>query len=78
MNFPRKAARRTVFLYHNLCWRPFTALVALETQVDLREVVVGLHKIVPHIPLRSASEAAVRVLLQFDRDHDRQLDFAGK
>lgn len=48
----------------------------LDGRVGFKDVAVGLHKIAPHVPIEKTSEAALQVLLSYDKDHDRTLDYS--
>eukprot|EP01025_Chloroclados_australasicus_P012167 TRINITY_DN1557_c0_g1_i1.p1 TRINITY_DN1557_c0_g1~~TRINITY_DN1557_c0_g1_i1.p1 ORF type:complete len:414 (-),score=67.41 TRINITY_DN1557_c0_g1_i1:282-1523(-) len=47
----------------------------MDGKINFKEVVMGLKKVVPMLDMMKASEAAVQVLLLFDSDQDRQLDY---
>eukprot|EP01026_Neomeris_dumetosa_P042705 TRINITY_DN3563_c0_g2_i7.p1 TRINITY_DN3563_c0_g2~~TRINITY_DN3563_c0_g2_i7.p1 ORF type:complete len:382 (-),score=73.57 TRINITY_DN3563_c0_g2_i7:121-1101(-) len=47
----------------------------MDGKINFKEVVMGLTKVVPMLDILKASEAAVQVLLLFDRDQDRHLDY---
>lgn len=47
----------------------------MDAKVSFKEVAIGLRKISPQVTLNRAAQAAVEVLLWYDRNHDRSLDY---
>eukprot|EP00884_Botryococcus_braunii_P017573 jgi/Botrbrau1/449/Bobra.110_2s0096.1 len=47
----------------------------MDNKINFKDIAMSLRKIAPHVPLATASEAALKVLLDFDKDHDRMLDY---
>eukprot|EP01024_Parvocaulis_polyphysoides_P006667 TRINITY_DN11840_c0_g1_i5.p1 TRINITY_DN11840_c0_g1~~TRINITY_DN11840_c0_g1_i5.p1 ORF type:complete len:418 (-),score=83.59 TRINITY_DN11840_c0_g1_i5:147-1400(-) len=47
----------------------------MDGRINFKEVVMGLKKVVPMLDMVKASEAAVQVLLLFDSNQDRSLDY---